>query len=125
MEQKPINSHRDLIVWQKSMILAKTVFTATKKFPHSELYGMISQMRRCSTSIPANIAEGYARRSRKEYAQFISIAYGSGAELETHLLLVRDFEYVTAEEFDIIYKQLNEVLRMLNALLQKLKLSSP
>ena len=82
-----IKSYKELIVWQKSIKLVKEIFILTDKFPKSELYGLVSQMRRAAVAIPSNIAEGYGRKSSKEYAQFYSIAYGSALELETQLIL--------------------------------------
>lgn len=80
-------SYKDLIVWKKSFGLAVDVYKITAHFPKSELYGVISQMRRAAFSIPANIAEGQSRNHEKEFVQFLSIASGSAAELETFLLL--------------------------------------
>ncbi|ACC84986.1 four helix bundle protein [Nostoc punctiforme] len=88
MNDKPsIQSYQDLKVWQEAMNLAEECYRVTKQFPKEETYGMISQIRRASVSIPANIAEGYGRRTRGEYIQFLYIAQGSLKELETHLLL--------------------------------------
>ncbi len=113
-----INSHKDLIVWQKSFLLAKDIYKITRKLPQTEIYGITSQMQRCAISIPSNIAEGYGRGHRAEYIQFLRIAFGSGSELETQLLLCKDlypnFEY--NESIDL----LNEILRMLNVLMHKL-----
>lgn len=94
-----INSYKDLIVWQKSFELVIEIYKLTNLFPKSEIYGLVSQMRRCVVSIPSNIAEGFIRKHRKEYAQFISIAFGSGAELETQLLLSKELKFVSEEEF--------------------------
>ncbi len=115
-----VNSYKDLIVWQKSMVLAKLIYAQTKSFPKDELYGLTSQIRRSSVSIPSNIAEGYARKSRKEYLQFYSIAYGSALELETQILLAYDFDYLEKESFEEMQKLLNEVSKMLHALIIKL-----
>jgi four helix bundle protein len=78
-----IRSYKELIVWQKSIALVKEIYLLTEKLPQSELYGLISQMRRAAISIASNIAEGYGRNSTKEYTQFYSISYGSLLELET------------------------------------------
>lgn len=85
MQTKNINSYKDLIVWQKSMELVKSIYEMTANFPKEEIYGLISQMKRSSISIPSNIAEGKRRGTRKDYRQFLVIAYGSGAELETQI----------------------------------------
>jgi four helix bundle protein len=82
-----LESYKELIAYQKSYQLTLQVYEITKKFPKEEIYGIISQMRRCAVSIPCNIAEGYRRGHRKEYIQFLYVAYGSCSELETLLSL--------------------------------------
>ncbi len=116
-----IKSYKELIVWQKSFKLVKLVFLLTNKFPQSEFYGLVSQMRRAAVAIPSNIAEGYGRRSSKEYAQFYAIAYGSGLELETQLLLAKDLGFGKKEDFVEVESLLEEVLKMLNAMTFKMK----
>jgi four helix bundle protein len=114
-------SYKDLTVWQKSYALCLLVYGITKAFPKNEQYGLISQLRRCSVSIPSNIAEGYNRRHRGEYVQFLSIAYGSVAELETQMLLSRDLHYCPQEKYDIAQNLVIEVSKMLRALMESLK----
>ncbi|MFA6183761.1 MAG: four helix bundle protein [Parcubacteria group bacterium] len=80
-----LNSYRDLIVWQKAMELVTEIYKLTDKFPKEEIYGIVSQMRRCAISIPSNIAEGRRRDGKKDFRRFLIIAYGSGAELETQI----------------------------------------
>ncbi len=116
-----LQSYRDLIVWQKSIQLCLDVYRVCQKFPKHELYGLVSQMCRCAVSIPSNIAEGYVRRSRNEYIQFISIAFASGAELETQLFIAHSLGYVSKENFNAVNDKLDEVMRMLNGLRSKLK----
>ncbi len=87
-------SFTDLIVWQKSYKLCIEVYKISKEFPSQENFGLISQIRRCSVSIPSNIAEGYARKNRKEYIQFLYTANGSLAELQTQLMLSKDIGYL-------------------------------
>lgn len=110
-------SFRDLIVWQKSMVLAKQVYVLAKKPPAEERFGIISQMQRCAISIPSNIAEGNKRSTVKDYVQFLRIASGSVAELETQLLLVRDIYGVPAER---VLELLDEIQRMLQVLIKRL-----
>ena len=88
------NSFKDLIVWQKAYKLVLAIYEVTKDFPKTEIYGLSQQMRRAAVSIPSNIAEGYGRRNKAEYRQFLSIAYGSLLELETQSLLARDLGYM-------------------------------
>lgn len=118
-----MQSYRDLIVWQKSFKLSVSVYLLTKKFPNSEIYGLVSQTRRAAVSIPSNIAEGYCRGSRKEYSQFVNIAFASGAELETQILLAKYLNFITQDDAKEVDLLLGEVMKMLNVLLRKLKLS--
>ena len=107
------------------MQLVKEVFLATDKFPKSEMYGLISQMRRCSVSIPSNIAEGYGRKSKKEYSQFYSIAYGSTLELETQLIISKELAFVDIKDFQRINSLLEEVAKMLNFMTSKMRELDP
>ena len=116
-----IKSYKELIVWQKAMELVKEIFSLSEKFPKSELYGLISQMRRASVAIPSNIAEGYGRRSIKEYRQFYSIAYGSALELETQLILSKDLNLAPEKSFQKPELILLEVLKMLNSMTKRLR----
>lgn len=115
-----LNSYKELVVWQKSFELSIKIFKATSKFPKSELYGLVSQMRRCAVSIPSNIAEGYTRGYRQEYVQFLRIAFASGAELETQLLISKELHFLTLKEFDELNNLLIEVQKMLNKLISSL-----
>jgi four helix bundle protein len=85
-----IKSYRDLTVWQDGLKLAVSVYRVTNSFPKHELYGLVSQLRRCSVSVPSNIAQGHAKSSTKDYLRHISIALGSLAELETQLILATE-----------------------------------
>lgn len=111
-----IQSYKDLIVWQKSMSLVTVVFELTEKFPRSELYGIVSQIRRAAVSIPSNIAEGWGRRSIKEYRQFYAIAYGSVLELETQLLISQNLKFGNNLKYQTIYPSLTEVSKMLHVM---------
>lgn len=114
-----LKSHKELIVWQKSMALAKEIFILTAKFPRTEIYGISSQMRRASVSIPSNISEGYGRKSTNEYNQFFAIAYGSALELETQLIISKDVNLSNTKDFLLAESLLQEVLKMLNSMLSK------
>ena len=116
-----ISSYKDLSVWQKSVALTIQVYEITKRFPREELYGLTNQMRRAASSIPANIAEGSTRGYLKEYISFLSIAYGSGAELETFLIIARELQYIVQNEYEKVAEELNTIMRMLNGLIRKLK----
>ncbi len=91
-----MKDHKDLDVWNQSMVLAEQVYTLTKEFPSDEKYGLISQMKRAVVSIPSNIAEGAARKGNKEYIQFLYIAMGSLSELETQILLSQRLQFVNS-----------------------------
>lgn len=119
-----MQSYRELIVWQKSSKFVTDVYRLSENFPKSEMFGLTSQMRRAAVSIPANIAEGYARKHRAEYVQFLRISFGSGAELETYLVLIEDLKYVTASDLRPIHEKLQEIMRMLNKLIDSLKIKS-
>lgn len=116
-----MNSYKELIVWQKSFALTIEIYRLTNQFPKSELYGLTSQIRRASVAIPSNLAEGYSRKHRKEYAQFTAIAFSSGAELETQLLLSKSLKFAPESEFKKSEQLLSEVMKMLNVLTQKLQ----
>lgn len=116
-----IKSYKDLKVWQKAIKLAIDVFNVTKKYPREEVYGMTLQTRRAGVAIPANIAEGYARGHLKEYIQFLRIAFSSGVELETHLLIANKVEMFKDRDFKLLNRRLDEIMKMLNVLMDKLK----
>ncbi|MSU79315.1 MAG: four helix bundle protein [Gemmataceae bacterium] len=113
--------YRDLLVWQKGIVFAKEVYRLTRSFPADEKYGLVSQMRRAAVSVPSNIAEGQARRSTKEFIQFISIAEGSVAELDTQLVLAYEFGFCDRETATPIAGILEESRKILNALRRKLE----
>ena len=115
-----IKSHKDLNVWRLAMRLAKDIYRLVERFPAKEEYRLTSQLVRAAISIPANIAEGNSRGSRKDYAHFISIARGSAAELETLLQLARDVGLAPADSFSDVMEKTEEVGRMLNALRRSL-----
>ncbi|OGG74860.1 hypothetical protein A3H74_03250 [Candidatus Kaiserbacteria bacterium RIFCSPLOWO2_02_FULL_51_13] len=115
-----MQSFRDLIVWQRAIELVTETYRITKKFPREEIFGLTSQIRRAAVSIPANISEGYARKHRAEYIQFLRIAFGSGAELETHFVLVQNLGYIDRTEIEKVSKLLDETMRMLNKLISTL-----
>ena len=111
------NSYRDLIVWQKGMLLCKEVYLLTKKFPKEEVYGLTSQIRRCAISIPSNIAEGKARSSDKEFIRFLQISLGSVYELQTQLELSEQLNYINNID-DLICLSI-EIEKMINTLVTK------
>jgi four helix bundle protein len=110
---------RRLKVWEKAHALALQVYAATAKFPRDELFGLTSQIRRCSASIGANIAEGCGKRGNNEFQRFLQIAAGSASELDYHLLLARDLQYLTEGEYQKLANDLTELRKMLTSLLTK------
>ena len=114
-----INGYRDLIVWQKSMDLVDEIYKITRLLPIEERFALSDQMRRSAVSIPSNIAEGYERKSKKEYVQFLSVAKSSRAELETQIYICIRPNFITHEEADKAFGLCSEVGRILNALISK------
>mgnify|MGYP001582939787 FL=1 len=117
-----INSYKELIVWQKSMQLVLSVYELTEKFPREEIFGLVSQMRRASVSIPSNIAEGRLRSYRKEYRQFLLNSFGSGGELETQIEIAKQLPKTKDLDYSKTCSLLDEVMRMLNSMINKLKI---
>lgn len=115
----------DLKVWNKAMDLAAEIYALCKLMPKSEQYGMISQVQRAVASVPANIAEGYQRGTRKDYARFVGIARGSLAEVETFLLLAIRIGHLKAADAQTCLDAADEVGRMLTGLKQKLDQPNP
>ena len=115
-----VRSYRDLTVWRRAMELAEAVYALTKSFPRQEEYRLTSQLIRAAISIPANIAEGQRRGSRKDYARFLSIARGSAAEVETFLLLAGRLGFGERAKVEGALSTADEVSRMLNALHRKM-----
>lgn len=113
MEQQ---GYKKLIVWQKSIVLTKSIYDVTKDFPRDEQFGLVSQMRRAAISIPSNLAEGSRRRTDKDKNHFYSIAFGSASELETQIEIVSELGFITKEIYIDLLSQIEEILRMLNKL---------
>lgn len=111
-----VKSYRDLLVWRRGMELAEHIYALTDTFPKKEEYRLTSQMIRAAISVPANIAEGQRRGSRKDYARFLSIARGSVAEVETYLSLADRLGYGNREENEQAFAVADEVSRMLNVM---------
>lgn len=115
-----VRSYRDLIVWQKGMTLAASVYRLTRQLPKHEEFRISGQMIRAATSVPANIAEGHGRGTRRDYAHFVSIAKGSLGELETFLLLVEEIGLAPPAVTNPVLAQAEEVGRMLTSLRKRL-----
>jgi four helix bundle protein len=111
---------KELRVWQNAHQLAREVYRITQTFPRTEEYGLVSQLRRSVTSIPANIAEGCGRNGDRDFSRFLTIAAGSATETEYHVLLAHDLKYVQTEDYVELNRQINDIKRMLNVFVQRL-----
>lgn len=121
MVNTTVKSYKDLIVWQKGYELVKQVYKISSKLPQAEVFALQSQMRRSAVSIVSNIAEGSSRKTRKDYCQFLHIAYGSTSELETQLFLCRDLYKIEIGE---CISLLTEISKMLRVIINKLEPSN-
>ncbi len=115
-----IKNFRDLEVWKMGKLIVKEVYKTTEHFPKSEIYGLTNQMRRAAVSIPSNVAEGFNRFHNKEYKQFLFIALGSCAELETQLEISTDLNYLRLQDKDQIIEKIHHENGMLRNLIKKL-----
>ena len=115
-----IRSYKELIVWQKAMIVVEDIYKLTKNFPNEEKFGLTSQVKRAVISIPSNIAEGQTRNSTKEFKQFLYIAKASNAEVETQLELAFRLKFIDKVNFDLVMAKCTEISKMLQSLISKL-----
>ena len=116
-----MKNFRDLTVWQKAHDLTLASYRGTAPFPKQEMYGLTSQIRRCSASIAANIAEGCGKRSNSEFQRFLQIATGSASELEYHFFLAKDLGFLANEEYRQLEAAVTEVKKMLAGLIRKVE----
>lgn len=121
MLDNKIKSHKDLIVWQKSIKLVIEIYRLLENFPKEEVFGLVSQIKRSAVSIPSNIAEGSGRGTRKDYRQFVRIALGSTNELETQLIIAKNLPSIKNLNYKKVDELLIEVLKMLIVLSKKLE----
>ena len=112
-------THKNLIVWQESMALAKQMHQLCSTFPPYETYALADQIRRSAVSIPSNIAEGYGRGTDKEITHFLHISLGSANELDTQVLLAQEFGYVSPDSYDLIQTKISSIIKMLRSLINK------
>lgn len=116
-----MKSHKDLIVWQNGIRLVTEIYNLTKNFPKEELYGLATQMRRSAISIPSNIAEGSARNHNKEFIQFLYVALGSCAELETQLIISLNLGFINNETLESFMEKIKDIRNMLIGLIKSVK----
>ena len=109
-----------MIIWQKSIVLTKQIYTITRKFPKEEIYGLSNQLRRASVSIASNIAEGYGRITRNDYKRFLSFSFGSTFEIQTQLIICIEIGIINNEDFNESMMLSKEISAMLYAIIKKL-----
>ncbi len=115
-----VRTYRDLVVWQKAMVLVTSVYRATQAFPREEMYGLVSQLRRYAVSVPSNIAEGYGRQSTGDYVRFLQVAMGSIFEMQTQLEISKNLGLLSTTAFTTLYESSREIERMLSSLIAKI-----
>lgn len=116
-----MRNFRNLKVWEKGHRLTLAIYRYTSSYPKEELYGLTSQMRRSSSSIPSNIAEGCGRNSQPQFARFLNIAFGSASELEYQIILSKDLGFIEEERFDKLFEKVTEIKKMLSSLMQQVQ----
>ena len=119
-----MRDYKKFLFWEKAHQLTLDVYTNTTSFPKDELFGLVSQMKRSSSSIPTNIAEGCGRNSDKDFCRFLFVAFGSANELEYQILLGMDLNFIENENAQKLLSQVEEVKKMLNGLITKLSAKS-
>ena len=113
--------HKDLIVWQKAILLTQVIYSLTKQFPRDEVFGLTNQIRRAVISVPSNIAEGFNRGSDKEFIYFLKVAKGSAAEVEMQLIISKKLNYINDDDVKPALDLYNEIVRMLGTLIIKIE----
>ena len=113
--------YKKLKVWDRAITLVTEIYSVTKNYPQDEKFGLVSQMRRAAVSIPSNIAEGQCRATKKDFLNFLRIAYASCAELETQLIISQRLEYVDVSEYEQLHEVLEEVSKMLAGLMKSMR----
>ncbi len=116
-----METHKDLRVWQQSIEMVTSIYLMTQSFPKEETFGLVSQLRRASVSVPSNIAEGYARGTDKEKLHFLRISSGSMSEVETQLLLSLNLGYIDQEKYNELSEIVTSVWKQLNSLISSIK----
>ena len=113
-------SFKDILIWQKGILLVKTIYTSLENFPKEEIFGLQSQIKRAAVSIPSNIAEGWGRSSTTSYIHFLKIARGSLFELETQIIIANELNFISDLKFNEIIQIITEESKMLNAFIKSL-----
>lgn len=116
-----MKTYKELIVWQKAINLVSMIYDKTKKFPKEEIYGLTDQIRRAAVSIPSNIVEGFGRNSKKEFKWFLQVSIASLFEVQTQLEISKNLQFLSEENYKIIFDATREIEAMLASLIRKLK----
>ena len=116
-----METHKDLRVWRQSIEMVTSIYLMTQSFPKEEMFGLVSQLRRASVSVPSNIAEGYARGTDKEKLHFLRISSGSMSEVETQLMLGLNLGYIDQEKYNELSETVTSVWKQLNSLISSIK----
>jgi len=116
-----MKTYREMIVWQKSVDLVTLIYLKTKNFPNEELYGLTNQIRKAAISIPSNIAEGFGRNSKNDFKRFLRISISSTFELQTQIEIAKNLQFLSDDNFKLIYEATREIEAMLSSLIRKLK----
>lgn len=115
-----IKTYKDLKIWQKGILLVKVIYKTCEGFPKEEAFGLTSQIKRSCVSIPSNIAEGWGRNSTQSYLQFLKISRGSLFELETQIIIAKELNYISENQFEEISDLITEESKMLNAFMKSI-----
>lgn len=118
-----MHQYKKLKVWGEAVQFSIAIYQTTQTFPEQEKFGLISQLRRAAVSIPSNIAEGSKRSTQKDFKSFLVIAHGSGAEIETQLLISKHLGFITEKEYTNLISSLDEIMRMLGSFIKNLSVS--
>lgn len=121
MRAKPIQSHRELVIWQRAIQMCVAIYEVTRTFPRDEIYGLTNQLRRAGVSVPSNIAEGYGRLSREQYRHFLGIAQGSNLEIQTQLEIAKELRFADPSQIIRAEALSIEIGKMLTVLLKRLR----
>jgi len=114
------HNFKKLIIWKKSLELVFETYRLTKTFPSDERFGLISQLNRCSVSVPSNIAEGTSKSSEKHFKTFLETALGSAFEWETQIIIAKGLNYITEEKFKELEKNINDIQKMISSFKDKI-----
>jgi four helix bundle protein len=120
IKKQKMKTHRELDVWKDSITFVLSVYKTTSPFPREEMYGLTNQLRRAAVSVPANISEGAARNSLKDYIRFLHISFGSLSEAETLLIISKSLGYISISDFEDLQGKINKISSQISGLIKSL-----